>query len=86
MLVCSKCKGARRGPDSRAIRKGLKHRLGKSKQLRILESECMSVCPDDAVTVCISRLGRGPAGGSVSVHVVRAEHELDQLAEQLSRA
>jgi len=87
VLVCSKCKGARRGPDSRGIRKGLKHRLGKSKQLRVLESECMSVCPDDAVTVCVARTQGHvqPGEPAVAVHLVRSDEELDQLAELLHR-
>ncbi|MDB4976214.1 MAG: hypothetical protein JWN48_4555 [Myxococcaceae bacterium] len=86
VLVCAKCKGARRGPSARDIRKGFKHRLGKSKQLRVLESECMGVCPDDAITVCVSQLSHGASADSVAVHLVRAESELDRLAEQLSRA
>ena len=74
LLICSKCRGARKGPDAREIRKGLKHRLGKSKSLRVIESECMSLCPDDAVTVCIARAtGR-------EVRYVRAHEELDALA------
>lgn len=80
VLICTKCKGARRGPDARGIRKGLKNRIGKNKQLRVLESECMSVCPDDAITVCIA----SAAAGAVSVHLVRAESELDFLAASLS--
>lgn len=81
VLVCAKCKGARRGPDARDIRKRLK-RAGKDKQLRVIESECMSICPDDAITVCSATC----AGGSLAVHLVRSERELDALAERLSRA
>ena len=79
VLVCSKCKGCRRGPDSREVRKGIKHRLGKSKQLRIIESECLDVCPDDAVTVCVAKTERSPA----AVYLVRAERELDALVQTL---
>jgi ferredoxin len=75
VLVCTKCKGARRGPDAREIRKGLKHRVGKNKQLRVLESDCMSVCPDDAITVCIVRVG-----GPTEVRMVQSHDELDGLA------
>lgn len=81
VLVCGKCKGSRRGPDARDIRKRLK-RAGKDKQLRVLESDCMSICPDDAVTICSA----SPAGGAVTVHVVRTERELDALTERLSPA
>lgn len=75
VLVCSKCKGARRGPDAREIRKGLKQRVGKHKQLRVLESDCMSICPDDAITVCIAR-----THGQSEVRIVRSHDELDALA------
>jgi hypothetical protein len=78
VLICEKCKGSRQGPDAHGIRKGLKQRIGKSKQLRVLESPCMNVCPDDAVTVCITRTTR-PA----EVFVVRTESELDTLATSL---
>jgi ferredoxin len=78
VLVCEKCKGARRGPDAHGIRKGLKQRIGKHKSLRVMESPCMSVCPDDAVTVCISRTQR-----ATEVVLVRSEAELDALAEAL---
>jgi ferredoxin len=79
VLVCAKCKGARRGPSPREIRKGFKQRLGK-KQLRVLESDCMGVCPDDAITVCVSRT----LSHSVSVHLIRSDDELDALADSLS--
>jgi ferredoxin len=77
VLVCTKCKGSRRGPDAREIRKGLKHRVGK-KQLRVLESECMSVCPDDAITVCIAKTS------GTQVVVVQSHDELDGLAELIA--
>lgn len=80
ILVCTKCKGARRGPDARGIRKGMKHRLGKHKQLRILESECMGVCPDDAITVCTVHAGAGHA----VVRLVRTEAEVDALAASVA--
>jgi ferredoxin len=75
VLVCTNCKGSRRGPDAREIRKGLKQRLGKTKQLRVLESDCMSVCPDDAITVCIAR-----TRGTTEVRLVQSHDELDGLA------
>jgi hypothetical protein len=81
MLVCTKCKGARKGPDARGIRKGIKSILGKQKELRLLESECMGVCPDDAVTVCVLRAG----SGETVVRLVRSEDELGPLAEELQR-
>jgi hypothetical protein len=80
VLICEKCKGARQGPDARAIRKGLKQRVGKSKQLRVLESPCMGVCPDDAVTVCVVRTAR-----AAEAQLVRDESELDALADSLQR-
>jgi hypothetical protein len=80
VLVCEKCKGARHGPDAHGIRKGLKHRLGKSKQLRVLESPCMGVCPDDAVTVCVTRTSR-----AAEVMLVRSESELDALASSVGQ-
>lgn len=79
VLVCTKCKGSRRGPDAREIRKGLKHRIGKSKQLRVLEADCLSVCPDDAITVCIAKLG-----GPTEVRLVQSHDELDALASLVS--
>ena len=75
VLVCTKCKGARRGPDAREIRKGLKQRAGKHKQLRVLEVDCLSVCPDDAITVCISK-----TNGVSRVHIVQSHDELEGLA------
>jgi hypothetical protein len=80
MLVCIKCKGSRRGPDARGIRKGMKQRLGKQKQLRILESECLGVCPDDAVTVCTLRAG----SGETVVRLVRTDAEVDALAASVA--
>ncbi|MET0341489.1 MAG: hypothetical protein ABW252_10850 [Polyangiales bacterium] len=79
MLVCAKCKGPRRGPDARGIRKGMKRILGKQKALRVLESECMGVCPDDAITVCTMQAG----AGETRVCLVRSEDELEKLAEGL---
>lgn len=79
MLVCAKCEGARRGPDARDVRKGMKRILGKQKALRVLESECMGVCPDDAITVCTLRAGVG----ETRVHLVRSEAELESLAASL---
>ncbi|HEX5659794.1 MAG TPA: hypothetical protein VFX59_21515 [Polyangiales bacterium] len=78
VLVCEKCKGARHGPDAHGIRKGIKHRIGKNKELRVLETGCMGICPDDAVTVCVTRLAR-PA----EVVLVRSESELDALTDSL---
>lgn len=78
LLLCEKCKGGRHGLDARAVRKGLKQRLGKSKSLRVLESECLDVCPEHALTACVVR-----AGGQTEVLVVRSEAELDALAARL---
>jgi ferredoxin len=80
MLVCTKCKGARHGPDARDVRKGMKHRVGKSKGLRVLESDCLSVCPEHAITVCIVR-----ARGVSELRLVREHAQLDDLADLLSR-
>jgi hypothetical protein len=78
LLLCERCKGGRHGLDARAIRKGLKHRLGKSKSLRVLECDCLGVCPEHAVTTCIVR-----AGSESELLVVRSEDELEALARKL---
>jgi hypothetical protein len=81
VLVCSKCRGARKGPDQRDIRKGLKQRLGKNKRLRVLESECLSLCPDDAVTVCIARTDQ-----PTELRIIQSCDELDGLAALIQPA
>jgi len=78
VLVCSKCRGARRGPDARDLRKGLKSRIGKNKRLRIIEAECLSICPDDAIAVCIAKTSSH--GSSTEVRIVQSHDELDALA------
>lgn len=78
VLLCENCKGGRHGLDARAIRKGLKQRIGKSKSLRVLECDCLDVCPDHAVATCVVR-----ARGNTQVCVVRSESELDELARVL---
>jgi len=80
VLVCSKCKGARGGPDPRDIRKGLKHRLGKPKSLRVVEVECLQICPERAVTVCV--VG---AATRLEVLTIESEDALDALAGALAK-
>jgi hypothetical protein len=79
VLVCSKCEGARRGPDARDIRKGLKSMLGKPKRLRVVEVDCLQVCPDDAVTVCVVRARDGRA----ELCTVSSHEALERLAATL---
>lgn len=80
VLVCSKCKGARRGPDARDIRKGLKRLLGKRKTLRILEVDCLDICPDDAVAACVV----ARADAHLDVTTIRSDEEIEGLARTLS--
>lgn len=80
LLVCTKCKGARHGPDARDVRKGIKHRLGKSKSLRVLEADCLDICPEHALAVCLVREGRG-----AEVCILRDAADLDALAARLGR-
>lgn len=80
VLVCSKCEGARRGPEPRAVRKGLRRLLGKPKQLRVLEVDCLQVCPERAVTVCVVDAEHK----RVEVLTVGSEGELEALAETLN--
>lgn len=80
VLVCGKCKGARRGPDPRAVRKGLKRLLGKPKHLRVLDVECLQVCPEHAVTVCVV----DGEQKRVEVRTVGSEEELEALAHTLA--
>ena len=80
VLVCSKCDAARRGPDAHDVRKTLKSRLGKPKNLRIIEVDCLKVCPDDAVTVCVVHAQRPPSLCTISSH-----EALDRLAATLDR-
>ena len=79
VVVCASCKGARKGPDGRGIRKRIKHTIGKDKRLRIAEVDCLGVCPDDAVTVCTVRHPTGHA----EVTLVRSDHEVDALARSV---
>jgi hypothetical protein len=80
VLVCTKCDAARRGPDAHDIRKTLKSKLGKPKNLRIVEVDCLKVCPDDAVTVCVVHARQPPSLCTISSH-----EALDQLAATLER-
>jgi hypothetical protein len=79
VLVCSKCKGARRGPDARAIRKTLKKELGKRDALRVLEVGCLEVCPDGAVATCV--IDAQPP--NVCMQLVRSHEEVETLAANL---
>lgn len=79
VIVCARCKGARKGPGARAIRKRIKHTIGKDKRLRITEVDCLGVCPDDAVTVCTVRHPTGHA----EVMLVRSDDEVDLLARSV---
>ena len=80
VLVCSKCKGARRGPEARDIRKGLKRLLGKPKTLRILEVDCLDICPDDAVATCVVQR----AGARVDLTLIQSDQAVEALARALA--
>jgi hypothetical protein len=80
VLVCSKCKGARRGPGCGDVRKQLKKQLGKPKSLRVLEVECLRSCPDHAVAACIVDAER-PA---VSMRMIGSEEDLQALTAELA--
>jgi hypothetical protein len=79
VLVCEKCKGARKGPDAREVRKGVRSLLGKPKHLRVVEVSCLDICPDDAVTVCIGHAG----SRSFEVVTVDSHEALERLADSL---
>ncbi len=81
VLVCNKCEGARKGPSASDIRKGLKKRLGKPKSLRVLEVECLALCPDDGVALCVARA----SGQGFETRVIRSTPDLDALAAALAR-
>jgi hypothetical protein len=81
VLLCSKCEGARRGPNSSEARKHLKKELGKPRQLRVLEVECLKLCPDHGLAACVVDVS--PAG--VSMKVLRSSDELDALTTELAR-
>lgn len=79
VLVCAKCRGARHGPDAREVRKGLKRLLDRPKRLRIVEVDCLRVCPDHAVTVCVVA-----RAAHAELFTVGSEAELEGLAATLS--
>ena len=81
VLVCSACRGARHGPDPGVVRKALKKRLGKPKSLRVLEVDCLKLCPDDAVAVFVSDHVKKHA----QALLIGSEHDLDQLVDNLRR-
>jgi hypothetical protein len=80
LLVCSSCKGARRGPDPGDVRKLLKKRLGKPRSLRVAEVDCLKLCPDDAVAVCLADADRQ----QVTTRLVASEADLEHLAAELA--
>jgi ribosomal protein L40E len=83
ILVCSKCGAARHGPDGSEIRKCLKKRLGKPKGLRILEVDCLKLCPDDGVAL-LSVAAKDLSGTSqTALSVVRSHAEVEELADAL---
>jgi hypothetical protein len=81
VLVCGKCEGARHGPGPKDVRKCLKKQLGKTDDARIIEVDCLKVCPDDAVTVCVVS---GSQAAS-ELYLVDSEEGTEVLAKQLSR-
>jgi hypothetical protein len=74
VLVCTSCRGDALGP--RDIRKGLKRSLDKHR-VRVLEVDCLKLCPARAVAVCT--VGRHGA----HAYEVHGERELTELAAQI---
>jgi hypothetical protein len=81
VLICTKCHGARKGPGPKDVRKCLKKQLGKPDDLRVAEVECLKVCPDDAVTVCIV----GAAQQEPELCLISSERDTELLTERLKR-
>ena len=81
VLLCEKCSAARRGPSSSEARKHLKNELGKSRHLRVLEVQCLKLCPEHGVAVCVVGV-RQPA---VTMRVLRSEDDLGSLTRELAR-
>ena len=80
VLVCSSCRGARRGPDGTDVRKALKKRLGKPRSLRVAEVDCLKLCPDDAVALCVADAHRQ----QVTTRLVASEADLNELLAELA--
>jgi hypothetical protein len=80
VLVCSSCRGARRGPDGSDVRKALKKRLGKPRSLRVAEVDCLKLCPDDAVALCMA----DEQHQRVRTLLVASEADLEQLLDGLA--
>jgi hypothetical protein len=60
ILLCGKCAGKLSGnKDARsALRHALK-RAGRAKQVRIAETTCLDICPDDGIAACaLDRAGQ----------------------------
>lgn len=77
LLVCTGCRGARHRVEGRDIRKGVKRTAGKE-ALRVLEVDCLKLCPDEAVAVCVVD-GRG-----ARCLLVQDDHDVEALAQQLA--
>jgi hypothetical protein len=76
VLVCTSCRGD--ALDPRGVRKGLKRALDKHR-VRVVEVDCLKLCPVRAVAVCT--VGRDGA----HAYEVREEHELAELATRIGR-
>jgi hypothetical protein len=82
IVVCSSCRGARHGPDPSDVRKAIKKELGKPKTLRVVEVECLKLCPDDAVAICTA----DSAKQHVETRLIGSERDLNEwIAELLSQ-
>ena len=75
LFVCRECSRRCDGPDLRKyLKKRLKQDGWKKKELRVVRTECMGLCPDEGVSVCES-------GGEPEV--VRPERDREELYERL---
>ncbi|MEQ9503458.1 MAG: hypothetical protein RIT81_41765 [Deltaproteobacteria bacterium] len=60
VFVCHECDGKK--PRPKAVRAFLKDGVkagGAKRSLRVVESECLDLCPKRAVAVCVARVASG---------------------------
>lgn len=82
LLVCRKCDGTRDGVDARCVRKAVKRGLGKKGHgLRVMEVDCLKLCPKDGLSYVRARL----EGPGAELGALYDERELDVLIEKLRR-
>lgn len=80
LLVCRKCDGTRDGVDARCVRKAVKRELGKKGHgLRVMEVDCLKLCPKDALTYVRART----AGPGAELGALHNEGELDALLAKI---